>query len=89
MKRVITKKQLETIVEAVENAKGTPGYNKYFMCIEHKNNGKWSYVGWYLPYANEDCQIKKVKDEYYIMQNNNTRRVLLTPAVIELLNLEL
>lgn len=50
---------LTPVYEASQNMKGTNNYSKYFMETSALTNGRWHFIGWYPPFANEMATIKK------------------------------
>ena len=83
--KVITANQLQAIREASEKLKGSTNYSKYYMSCEYKSdNGRWVFLGHYIPHTTTDCPIKKYRDTLYIM-TSPTERYTITEDVLELL----
>lgn len=97
--RIITAEEIEKIRQANESMKGTDKYNKYHMCHSSKRTiddkwGKWTYLGWDIPYRSIPYFIKTIKDTTYIMSEKYNdfgesciERYEVTDSVKELLNL--
>jgi hypothetical protein len=85
VKKTLTTEELTLIYESGIALEGTSSYNKYYMESYYKINGKWSFVGWGTPFKSVSTTIKKVKDNYYIMQGDDRFKV--TDEVNKLLNI--
>ena len=83
--KTITREQLTMIKEAIEAAKGSNEYGKYYMEQEIKNNGKWHYVGHSFPPNTRELEVRKYKDKQYIIADAGMARYTLTQEVIELI----
>lgn len=83
MKTTITIKELSNLYNLNESVKGTKDYMKFHMQKDSKINNKWVYIGWGIPSSNIEAKVKKVKDKYYLIQNDE--RYVISPVVYELL----
>ena len=67
MKKLFTEEMINKIKEANESVSGTSVYNKYYLCMESKNeNGRWSYVGWTIPHITGYFKTIKEKNLYHL-----------------------
>lgn len=60
-----TKDMQEKLWAANEAVKGTTEYTKYHMETAAQTNGRWHFIGWYIPYT--EGKIKTFKDKTYIV----------------------
>lgn len=74
MTREFTKEMLEKLTEANDEVKGTPYYYRYHMQCDAKTNGRWNYIGWYMP--NKCGIIKTVKLTTYIVTEDSNGEML-------------
>ena len=77
--------ELKPLQEANNQVKGTNEYNKYYMETYGKTNGKWHFLGWYIP-LQSTAIIKKYGEKNYLMVSDE-ERYLINESVSELLNL--
>jgi len=65
----VSVEQLQTIIKANEEVKGTPHYARYQMECTVKMNGRWLMTSWSVPRiatAFNGAYLKRVKDDLYI-----------------------
>lgn len=74
MKMIVEKADLQRLIDANESVKGTRDYRKYYMpyYFKYKNGkdgewSKWYYMGYYVPRAEYDMEVKKVGETIYLM----------------------
>ena len=69
-----TKEMLDKLIKANEEVKATPYYYRYHMQCDAKTNGRWNYIGWYIP--NKCGIIKIVKLTTYIVTEDSNGELL-------------
>ena len=87
MKKLLTINEIEILLKENEKLKGTSDWRKYHMenTFKSQKTGKWVFASWSVPVLLMESQIKKVKNNYYIMQGDD--RYLITEAVNKLLKI--
>lgn len=84
--REFNSEMLAKLTSANESLKGTPNYYRYHMatCCKSAVNGKWFFVGHYIPH--QTGVIRKAKGNTYIYTTGGDRYEL-NEAVKELLGI--
>ena len=83
---------MKPVYEANEQMKGTKDYMKYHMEMSSFINGKWVFIGWYVPSQYQQATIKKVKNNSYLIiehANGEKDRYVINKHVAIILGIEI
>ena len=66
MNRAIDTEKVREYIERAEQARGTEAWRGFLLCHEYKRRGRWSYLGWYVPFvsANPSFCIKSFPNKW-------------------------
>lgn len=68
LKKVITKEEVQKIIEMEKSVRGQPGWTTYHMehSIKLPGESNWRYISWSVPYSIVDFKVTKYMDNIYM-----------------------